>query len=271
MCVKWWIAVCLAALATSSSQGQSIAEVTPPSTLTVTGDFVMVSITIDLGPQALGSYGATLTWNPAVLQFQSWAGGTSPFDNPVVNTAGTSSGSLAFADANASGAAGPVVLLDVTFQVAGEPPDTTVLDLELSSLFAAGDFEDLAAQASVEDGTTCVADFSYGLAVTDPQSTLLTWTPIVGAVSYDVIRGDLSALFADGAGIHLGDVFCLEDDSTDTSTGAGTEPSNPDTGLPLPGEGFFYLVRFDDGIGNQPYGYFADCAAQRIVDSSDCP
>ena len=70
--------------------------------------------------------------------------------------------------------------------------------------------------------------------------------------------------------MHLGTVVCLENDSLDTTTGAGTEPSNPDTDLPEPGESFSYLVRFHDGAMDRTYGYFNDCARERSVDIGDC-
>jgi hypothetical protein len=65
-----------------------------------------------------------------------------------------------------------------------------------------------------------------------------------------VIRGDLAALHDDGTRVGLGDVTCIENDSLDGTTGPGTEPANPDSALPLPGDAFFYLVRIHDGVSN---------------------
>ena len=265
-----WLAVAgLTLLVVTPCRGEAVVEVSPSSTIALTGATATVSVDIDLGSETLGSYGGTLVWDPTVLEFVSWAGGDPPFDTPVVNTGNATSGMLSFADAAATGAQGGLTVLEVTFQTAGEPPATTVLDLELSSLFS-GDFEDLAPQANVEDGTTCVADFFYDLQLTGSQSTILGWMAIPQAVSYDVIRGDLSELLLDGAAVHLGGVICLEDNSLDTTTGLGTEPPNPDTDVPLVGQGFFYLVRFNDGTGNRTYGFFTDCTLQRIVDAGDC-
>ena len=104
------------------------------------------------------------------------------------------------------------------------------------------------------------------------MTTILEWNPIFPqAVSYDVIRGNLSELSDDGVAVHLGAVTCLENDSLDTTTGEGTEPLNPDTDLPFPGDGFFYLLRFHDGTSDRTYGFVDQCARERVVDVGDCP
>jgi hypothetical protein len=70
------------------------------------------------------------------------------------------------------------------------------------------------------------------------------------ATSYDFVRGDLGSLSEGPEAVDLGSVVCLENDSTDADTAAGNE----DTATPAPGEGFFYLARFNAMSGASSYG-----------------
>jgi len=70
------------------------------------------------------------------------------------------------------------------------------------------------------------------------------------AASYDFVRGDLSALSEGTIAVDLGLLSCLENDSADADTAGGNE----DTETPLPGEGFFYLARFNGAPGAGSYG-----------------
>jgi subtilisin family serine protease len=70
------------------------------------------------------------------------------------------------------------------------------------------------------------------------------------ADSYDFIRGDLSSLSESAAGVNLGTVLCLENDSPDPDTIGGNE----DTEMPSVGEAFFYLGRFNSVAGAGQYG-----------------
>ncbi len=115
-----------------------------------------VHLDMDGTGEALGSYGASLAWDPGVLRYFSYTGGTFPFDTPFVNIANVAAGTLRFADADATGASGEVFVFCATFDVIGTAPSTTPLDLELTSLFAAGTFADLLPGALVADGTVAV-------------------------------------------------------------------------------------------------------------------
>ena len=80
-------------------------------------DTITVSVDIDMGAsgQQLGSYGATLTWDPAVLEYQFDSGGGEPlFDSALVNRITAGSGQLLFADAAASGQGGRINVFNVT-------------------------------------------------------------------------------------------------------------------------------------------------------------
>jgi hypothetical protein len=80
------------------------------------------------------------------------------------------------------------------------------------------------------------------------DGTLVSWAPVPGARWYDVIRGDLDTIVETGVVINLGTVVCIEANSTNESTHRQEDPD-----LPNPGQAFFYLVEFDDGISSS-YG-----------------
>jgi Domain of unknown function (DUF4082)/Bacterial Ig domain/Cohesin domain len=252
------------------------AGVAPDTVEAQKGDALTVSVVVDLGDSAtgLGSYDATLSWNPDVLQFLATAGGDAPFDSPSVNASGAAGGSLSFSDADAGGATGRFSLLTVTFRAMAEPCVTTPLHLAFTTMQAPVTFEDFLPSLGVADGTAVVDDFSMNLRVEDAQNTTVSWDApalVPPPAGYDVIRGFIGALYDDGVTVHLGPVTCVENDSLDTTTAAGTETAHPDTGLPAPGRSFFYLVRFHNAQANQSYGFRDRCAAERKVDSGDCP
>jgi hypothetical protein len=96
-------------------------------------------------------------------------------------------------------------------------------------------------------------------------ATRIAWAPVPGALSYDVIRGDLDALRIEGSSVNLGSVTCIEHGSLDTDT-TGDE----DTAIPAPGKVFFYAVQFFDGIQNSSYGS-ESVGRARVVSGGDCP
>jgi hypothetical protein len=103
------------------------------------------------------------------------------------------------------------------------------------------------------------------LTVNGKTATTVTWPLVGGAVSYDVIRGDLAALRAQGSNVDLGEVTCIELDSVDGST-IGHE----DAAVPAAGQVFFYAVQFFDGEQNSSYGSVSAGRA-RVVTRGDCP
>lgn len=90
-------------------------------------------------------------------------------------------------------------------------------------------------------------------------------TPNPLANSYDFIRGSLDVLSEDAAGVDLGSVVCLENDSTDPDT-----LGNEDHASPPPGEAFFYLGRFDAAPGPGWYGG-SSLNRDRRASAGDCP
>ena len=77
----------------------------------------------------------------------------------------------------------------------------------------------------------------------NPGGTVLTWSDAAGLERYDVVRGDLHRVRELPDVIDLGPLICIESRSADRST-AGNE----DADVPAVGEGFFYLIEYDDGV-----------------------
>lgn len=93
--------------------------------------------------------------------------------------------------------------------------------------------------------------------------TAVDWPVVPGASHYTVISGKLADLEQTTALIRLGSVRCIELESSDAST-VGSEDAN----VPAPGEGYFYLVEYDDGA---PSGWGTESAPKpRIVEFGGC-
>ena len=81
-----------------------------------------------------------------------------------------------------------------------------------------------------------------------------------------MIRGDVTSLQVNGGVSDLGPVVCVEDDSPDPDT-VGDE----DTGIPAPGQVFFYLFRGTQGLTDGPGTYGFDSGGlERVPSSGDC-
>ncbi len=131
-------------------------------------------------------------------------------------------------------------------------------------------------QASDHSGNAAVAmtevvvphDMGQGveplnLLLESARSTTLIWSPVDGAREYDVIRGDSANLRIDGSDIDLGQVTCVAQGITGTTT-AGYE----DTAVPEPGQVFFYVVQYNDGTQDSSYGS-ESAGKARVVSPGD--
>ena len=74
-----------------------------------------------------------------------------------------------------------------------------------------------------------------GTPVLTVNNAQLSWTTVAGATAYDVIRGDLIALHQSGGDFTNATRLCLGDDAAATSL--------PYSGVPAPGQAFWFLVR----------------------------
>lgn len=97
-----------------------------------------------------------------------------------------------------------------------------------------------------------------------PAGTLLTWSAVTGALSYNVVRGSLANLSFAASEISLGTVDCVELGSVDTTT-AGFE----DADVPSEGQAFFYVAEYDDGSATG-YGT-ASAIGPRVPVTINCP
>jgi len=188
-----------------------------------------------------------------------------------VNRDEAATGLLAFADAAAAGRGGKVEILEVSFEVLADPYATAVVDLEITSMYAASTYEDLQPILAVADGAIRIADYALELHAIDLNGSLYAWAAAPGAGSYDLIRGSLGFVHDDGSSVQLGSVVCVEDDSSDTTTAAGAEAASPDASVPLAGAAYFYLVRFHDGVSNRSYGFSHQAGHERQAGPGDCP
>ena len=108
------------------------------------------------------------------------------------------------------------------------------------------------------------------LRVEGAAATIVSFDPVPGAASYDILRGSLDALAADAGTVALGTTVCLENDSPDTTTGPAGPPGNPDTQAPAAGTGYFYLFRAAPAGAGSAWGADALCRP-RFVTAGDCP
>lgn len=95
------------------------------------------------------------------------------------------------------------------------------------------------------------------------EGTHLNWTPVPGALFYNVISGRISAIRDSGSSFDLGATSCIEAASEDAST-----TGNEDSSQPLPGEAVFYLVEYYDGWIT---GYGTDSAVKPRSFTGGCP
>ena len=95
--------------------------------------------------------------------------------------------------------------------------------------------------------------------------TLLEWNDVPGAQFYNVVRGKLGNLQDKNNSFHFGQVRCIASGLVTPATAGMEEPE-----LPPLGEGFFYLVEYDDGRASS-YGTMS-AAKERFIpgEPSDC-
>jgi hypothetical protein len=161
--------------------GSLPSSATPSDAAPDIGEQVVVSISADMSgvappDNALGSFTASLDWDPAVLQYSANSGIQAGFTG-VVNTTNAGTGHIVFNGANAVGATGNFTLLTITFNVVGA--GTSNLDLGYSVLAAATTFANLLPRLTVTDGQVVVP---AQLTLTSPTATsILATTATLGA------------------------------------------------------------------------------------------
>ena len=108
--------------------------------------------------------------------------------------------------------------------------------------------------------------------VTDPllltvedgaAGTTLRWASVPGALTYRVVRGDVSSLREAGDFIDLGTVSCIQPASAATNT-----QGHEDAETPPVGEAFFYVAAYNDG-GDSGYGT-ESASKPSVVTGGEC-
>ncbi len=133
---------------TTTTEGRSFFE-------SQVGGEIVVDVTAHMsfaGSELLGSYNATLTWNPSVLTLVAVEAGD--FPAPEFNDANAAAGELRFAQVNPSGSGGSVVLARIRFSKVGS--GTTKPTVAITEMSAAVTFTDLLSRVSVTNGTVTV-------------------------------------------------------------------------------------------------------------------
>jgi len=172
----------------SAQTGTVTSTATPSDATPQVGDTITVTISVDMtGVNApdnyLGSYTASIAWDPAILDYVSNGGLPAGFTG-VVNVTNADAGTITFNGANAAGATGSLTVLTITFDVVGS--GISDLDLEYSAMAAATTFANLLPLLTVTDGQVEASPAPYTLTmVVDPVGGGTT-QPAVGAHAYDI-------------------------------------------------------------------------------------
>ncbi len=130
----------------STANGQVVGSVNSPATVPQGGAFI-AGVEVDMtnmpAPDALlGSFTATLTWDPACISYTGNSGILSGFTG-FVNDGNAGNGVLVFNGAKATGQGGVVDILNVNFQAIGPVGSNCCLNLQFSAMAAAVSFTNL--------------------------------------------------------------------------------------------------------------------------------
>ena len=148
-----------------TSGGNVASAATPSNASTPVGQQIVVSINIDMSGASspdnqLGSFTASLDWDPAILTYSSNSGLLASFTG-AINPANVGTGHLAFNGTNATGGTGDLVVFQITFDAVGA--GTSALDLEYSVMSAtAPNFTNLLPILTVTDGQVVVGSGALG-------------------------------------------------------------------------------------------------------------
>lgn len=182
--------LCAIAISSAPAFAQSgivTSSVTPSNTTPDVGEQITATISIDVSgivppDNALGSFTATLDWNPAVLEYESNSGILAGFSG-VINDTQVSSGHLVFNGAKATGSTDSFAVLEVTLNVVGS--GSSDLNLEFSAMSSAYTFKNLLPLLTVYDGSVQVGpsqNYSLSIAVQPPEGGITD--PEAGVHSY---------------------------------------------------------------------------------------
>ena len=167
-------ALIISSTLTFAQNGNATSSVVPSNATPDVGEQITAIISIDVTGvvppnNALGSFTATLDWNPAVLEYDGNSGILAGFSG-AINETQISSGRLVFNGVNMTGSTGSFAVLEVTFDVGGS--GSSELNLEFSAMSSAYTFKNLLPLLTVYDGSVQVGpsqNYSLSIAVQPPE------------------------------------------------------------------------------------------------------
>ncbi|NLF13049.1 MAG: hypothetical protein GX597_14775 [Anaerolineaceae bacterium] len=170
-----------------AQSGNVTSSVIPSNTMPDVGEQITATISIDVAgvdppDNALGSFTATLDWNPTVLEYDGNSGILAGFSG-IINDTQVSSGHLVFNGVKVTGSTGSFAVLEVTFDVVGS--GSSELNLEFSAMSSAYTFKNLLPLLTVYDGSVQVGpsqNYSLSIAVQPPEGGITD--PEAGVHSY---------------------------------------------------------------------------------------
>ncbi|MCK6619796.1 MAG: choice-of-anchor D domain-containing protein, partial [Calditrichia bacterium] len=198
-----------------------------------------IEIKVDMAGAAppnhlLGSFTATLSWNPAFLNYTGNSGLLSGFSG-MIDDANANNGIITFTGDNSGGVGGLVDLLNVDFEAIGASGSAATLDLEFSAMAAAQTSLNLLPFLTVNDCSVSITEsallgdvngdnqvnstdalviLSYDAGIPIPQPFLDRINAGLGDVNFDALTNSTDALIvlSYDAGIPvpfpLGDPLC---------------------------------------------------------------
>jgi hypothetical protein len=184
----------LAALLPLRARAQAITAAPGGEMSSLVGVPFDVPIYVDMTQRTdkLGSFAASVRWNPAVLHFNSGSAGT--FGGVTVNLDSVA-GVASLAGANPAGAGGMVTIEILHFTPLVAQPDT--IHFAVTQLYAAGTFADLTPSLTYHDAYFCPARGMYGDIDRDgninSRDALIALSNAVGldVSAFDITLGDV--------------------------------------------------------------------------------
>jgi len=123
-------------------------------------------------------------------------------------------------------------------------PDECEADCNSNGLHDSCDIADM---TSADDNANTIPDECEGITLTLDGTDLL-WTPVSGALGYDVVQGDLGLLRSSAGNFTTATDACSANDHAATTLADGVDPAV--------GEGYWYLIRGILGTGILTYDTF---------------
>jgi 2',3'-cyclic-nucleotide 2'-phosphodiesterase (5'-nucleotidase family) len=117
------------------------------------GEIIRIPVTVDMNGtmRALGSYGAEISWDPAVLGYVGMVPNTTPgFESPTVNDVDAATGRMNFTHAVPMGAEGEVTIFELELRQLVAQPTEGLVDVNFTSMAAAFNFDVLEPEVTVD-------------------------------------------------------------------------------------------------------------------------